>query len=256
MISGVLLDLSGTLHVGPEPLPGAVQAEHRLREKNIPVRFVTNTSRMSRRELHRTLLAMGFKMPEEHLVTAPQSLIACLKKENLRPFLLVDPRLEEDFADLDQSDPNAVVVAFAGEAFTYERLNTAFRLLRHGAPFLATGRTPYFQGRNGLQLDAGPFIAALEYAAGVRARIFGKPSPDFFRQAAADLGCPLGKVVMVGDDAASDVGGALAAGMQGILVQTGKYRKGDEEKIETEGAVVLPDLEAAVSWILEKARGE
>jgi len=196
---------------------------------------------------------MGFEMPPEHLVTAPGALIASLKTENLRPFLLVDPRLEEDFADLDQSDPNAVVVAFAAEAFTYRRLNAAFRLLRHGAPLLATGRTPYFQGEHGLQLDAGPFIAALEYAAGVKARIFGKPSAAFFLQASAAVGCRPEDLVMVGDDAVSDVGGALAAGLQGILVQTGKYRAGDEAKIGTEGAVVLPDLEAAVSWILRRA---
>jgi ribonucleotide monophosphatase NagD (HAD superfamily) len=60
---------------------------------------------------------------------------------------------------------------------------------------------------------------------------------------------------MIGDDAASDVGGALAAGMGGILVQTGKYRPGDEDKIGHAGAVVVPDMTVAVERILEMNEG-
>ena len=37
---------------------------------------------------------------------------------------------------------------------------------------------------------------------------------------------------MVGDDVESDVGGALAAGLSGVLVRTGKYRR---EAVEASG---------------------
>ena len=55
---------------------------------------------------------------------------------------------------------------------------------------------------------------------------------------------------MVGDDAMADVDGALAAGLQGILVRTGKYRSGDEDKISREGAHVVADIVAATNIIL------
>jgi len=56
---------------------------------------------------------------------------------------------------------------------------------------------------------------------------------------------------MIGDDALSDVGGALAAGLRGILVQTGKYRPGDEHKSGRPGALVVADINAAAARILE-----
>src|SRR5690242_5984318 len=60
MIKGVLLDLSGTLHVGDTPIPGALAAVRRLEEAGVPLRFVTNTSRKTRKMLHDDLKRMGF----------------------------------------------------------------------------------------------------------------------------------------------------------------------------------------------------
>jgi ribonucleotide monophosphatase NagD (HAD superfamily) len=56
--------------------------------------------------------------------------------------------------------------------------------------------------------------------------VVGKPSAAFFRLALEDLGIEAAHVVMIGDDARSDVGGAQAAGLRGILVRTGKFREG------------------------------
>ena len=57
---------------------------------------------------------------------------------------------------------------------------------------------------------------------------------------------------MVGDDALADVEGALAVGLQGVLVQTGKYRMDDEAKISLPGATVRADINAASEWILSR----
>ncbi|HEY6837639.1 MAG TPA: HAD-IA family hydrolase, partial [Geobacteraceae bacterium] len=135
-----------------------------------------------------------------------------------------------------------------------ETLNRAFRLLREGAPLLATGRTRYFQGEEGLDLDAGPFVTLLEYAAETEALVLGKPSERFFLDAVAELGLQPEETVMVGDDAASDVGGALNAGLRAILVKTGKYRPGDEARIGRPGAAVVGDVAEAVATILADVR--
>ena len=141
------------------------------------------------------------------------------------------PNLLPEFDGLPQSDPDAVVVGFAKDAFTYRAMNQAFSLLKKGVPLIATGLTRYFEGGDGLELDAGPFVRALEFAAETTAIVLGKPSPEFFVEAAMELGLNPEECVMVGDDAVSDIGGALAAGLRGILVKTGKYRPGDEVKI-------------------------
>ena len=54
--------------------------------------------------------------------------------------------------------------------------------------------------------------------------MIGKPSAVFFNQAARMIGLSPGDLVMIGDDIEGDVGGAMSAGFQGILVKTGKFR--------------------------------
>ncbi len=103
-----------------------------------------------------------------------------------------------------------------------------------------------------LSLDAGPFVAALEYATGRQAILFGKPSRAFFEAALESLGCAAHEAVMVGDDVESDVAGAQAASLLGLLVKTGKYRPGDETRVAPAPSAVVADLSKAVNWILER----
>lgn len=250
MTKGLLIDLSGTIHVGKKPIPGALEAIHRLRREKVPFLFVTNTSRETRAMLHRELVDLGLDVPVEYLYTAPLAVRRYLEQERLRPFLLINPNLEPDFAGLPREEPNAVVVGFARHAFTYANMNTAFRLLKEGAPLIAIGMTRYYQAEDGLDLDAGPFVTALEYAAETKALVMGKPSRRFFLSAVEELGGLPEETVMIGDDADSDSCGALAAGLPAILVRTGKYRAGDEEKAGCAGIVTAADVGEAVEMVL------
>jgi HAD superfamily hydrolase (TIGR01458 family) len=254
MARGVLLDLSGTVHVGDKPVPGAVAAVQRLERSGVPVRFVTNTSRRTRKTLYEDLCRMGFEIPLQHIFTAPLAVRRYLEQHRLRPYLLVHPNLLPEYDGLCQENPDAVVVGDAEDDFSYRNLNEAFRLLKGGARLLATGRTRYFEGTEGLELDAGPYVAALEYAAQTSAVVLGKPAEDFFREAAEELGLSPSECVMIGDDAESDVAAAIAAGMEGILVRTGKYREGDERKIPGKFQLAK-DFPAAVEELLTPLRG-
>lgn len=245
--AGLLLDLAGVVYQGDALLPGAPAAIGRLRAAGIPFRFVTNTSRRSRRRLVEALRARGLQLEARDVFTAPLAARARLEAMGVAPHLLVHPELVEDFEGLAGGRPGAVVVGDAAGGFTYAALNEAFRLLMDGAPLLAVGRNRYFREDDGLSLDAGPFVAALEYAAGVQAEITGKPAPGFFHRAVADMGLDPGKVLMVGDDVEADVAGALDAGLAAVLVKTGKYRRGDEDRIGSRGARVCADLSAAIS---------
>lgn len=242
----VLLDLGGVFYDGTGLLPGALEALARLRASGLVLRFVTNTTRQSRVSLLRELAGRGITMSEDELLTPAAAAHHLLRARGLRPLLLIHPDLEPDFAGLDTAAPNAVVVGDAGEHFSYAKLNQAFRLLHRGAPLLALGRNRYFQDADGLSLDAGPFVAALEYAAGVKAELLGKPAPALFATAMHFPACQPAEAVMIGDDVESDVNGAIAAGLRGILVKTGKYRPGDEAHLEPGGAVAQ-DIGAAVA---------
>jgi ribonucleotide monophosphatase NagD (HAD superfamily) len=97
-----------------------------------------------------------------------------------------------------------------------------------GAELLALQKNRYWRTASGLSLDAGPFVAALEYASGKQALVVGKPEPTFFRLALEDLGLAANEVAMVGDDAEADVVGAKKAGLSGIQVRTGKWQPGGD----------------------------
>lgn len=90
-------------------------------------------------------------------------------------------------------------------------------------------------GNDGLMLSAGPFVAALEFATGTRAEVMGKPSREFFMRSLASMNADPARTVMIGDDIITDIGGAAAAGLSGILVRTGKFR---QEALES--APVIP----------------
>jgi HAD superfamily hydrolase (TIGR01458 family) len=250
MIHGVLLDLEGVLYVGGYPLPGAREALLSLRAAGIPVRYVTNSTRATRDAIIHRLARMGLEVPIQHLFTPVVAARQYLNAHQWTPHLLVHPNIQGEFADLVGGTPGAVLLGDAGPAFSYEALNQCFRLLLEGLPLLAMGSNRYFREDDGLSLDIGPFMAALEYAAELEAVVLGKPSPDFFLAAVHSLDLPPQDVVMVGDDAEMDVCGALASGLQGALVRTGKYRDGDEAKVESWGGRVFDDLDAVVDYIL------
>ena len=250
---GVICDIGGVLQLGATLLPGAAEAVRRLRAAGLPLRFLTNTTRRTRRAVVEELARAGLPLSVEEVHSAPLATRRYLEAHGLRPFLLVHPGVEEELAGLPVEPADAVVVGDAGEAFSYTRLNRAFRLLLEGAPLLAMARNRYFQEPDGPSLDAGPFVAALEEAAGVSAVLLGKPAPALFLEAAASLGLPPADVLMVGDDVDSDVNGALAAGLGAVLVRTGKYRPGDEGRIAP-GGLVMDDLPAVVDSVLRGSR--
>lgn len=244
----VLLDLGGVFYQGDHLIPGALDALARLRASGLALRFITNTTRQSRTELLRELAGRGLAITADELFTPAAAARDLLLARGLRPLLLIHPGLASDFAGLDTASPNAVVVGDAGDHFRYADLNRAFRLLQAGAPLLALGRNRYFQDRDGLSLDAGPFVAALEYAAGIEAELFGKPAPALFAAALRATACSPDAAAMIGDDVEADVNGALAAGLRGILVRTGKYRPGDEARLAP-GGELANDVAAAVTLL-------
>ncbi|KUM25478.1 hydrolase [Mesorhizobium loti] len=255
MIRAVLLDLLGVVYDGDTPITGAVAAIERLRNAGLPLRFVSNTTRSPRGAIIAQLAAMGIKVAEEELLTPARAAVEWLRKHDRQPHLLVHPDLEIEFSGLECGSGRAVVVGDAGEAFDHASLNRAFRELVAGADFVALAINRTFKDADGLlSLDTGAFVAALEFASGRRPAVLGKPSPDFFLSALAGLNSPATDAVMVGDDAESDVAGALSAGLgAALLVRTGKYRPNDETRFDPAPTAVVDDLAAATDWIISRA---
>jgi HAD superfamily hydrolase (TIGR01458 family) len=252
-VEALLLDLSGVLYVGDETIPGAREAVQAIQGAELPLRLITNTTRQPRKHILDRLTALGFDFPEGALTTAPSAIRAEIERQGREARFFVHPKLHPEFEDLDSTSgkTDLVVLGDMGEHFSFDVLNEAFRALMDGAELWVMGLNRYFREAGGLSLDIGPFVRALEYAADVKAKNFGKPDGRIFKAAIEGLDLPPERVLMVGDDYAGDVDGALAAGLAACLVQTGKYRAGDEDLISQPGAGLARDLQAVVEAILQ-----
>jgi HAD superfamily hydrolase (TIGR01458 family) len=231
-----LLDLDGTLYAAGAAIPGAVETLGRMRRAGTPFRLVTNTTSRSRAMLVERLSRYGFTVRPEEIFTATLAGVELLRAAGHRrvaPFLPA-PALEDvaglelvgGTSGLSGAGPvDAVVLGDLGERWTYQLLQEAFERIMAGAALMALSRDRYWLNGERLALDAGPFVAALEYATGTNATVAGKPSAAFFAAAARSLGAgEAARIAMVGDDLWSDVDGAQRAGLQGWLVRTGKFR--------------------------------
>nr|CAI5835733.1 unnamed protein product [Callosobruchus analis] len=251
MLRGVLIDLSGTLHIENQAIPGCIEALNRLLSSNLYVRFVTNTTKESKRILFERLTELGFKVDKDHIISSLGAAKSLIVKRNLRPMLMLSPEAMEDFYDVQcpkDDKPNAVLIGLAPTEFHYDRLNQAFRYLQDGAQLIAIHAGKYYKRSDGLALGPGCFVKGLEYSAQCSAELVGKPNKSFFLSALGDI--PPEEAVMIGDDVTDDIQGAMNAGLKGYLVQTGKYKAGDENKINPSPTVVVPSFVEAVDKIL------
>lgn len=226
-IRGILFDLEGVLFVGDQLIDGAVETIRYLEQKQIPHRFVTNTTTKSRGELAYKMRKFGFDVQAEDILTAPCAATSYLQQRNPAScYLLVAEAVKEEFAafPVSDKDPDVVIIGDIGPVWNYSMINRVFQMLMGGAELIALHKSKYWQTTQGLQVDIGAFIAGLEYASGKQSVVIGKPSEAFFNAGVHSLGIPAEQILMVGDDIESDIGGAQQSGIRGALVRTGKYR--------------------------------
>ncbi|MGH2993795.1 MAG: TIGR01458 family HAD-type hydrolase, partial [Solirubrobacterales bacterium] len=182
-VRGLLLDLDGVLYVGDEPVEGAQAAVVELRDADLGLRFVTNTTERSKAQTLEKLENLGFELSPQELVT-PAALARkhCLDAGHRTVALIMNEDVKRDFEGLEEVDerPDAVIMGDLGEAFGFEILNRAFRMVMDGAELVALQKNRFWLTPEGLSLDAGPFVAAIEYATGREAVVVGKPSRSFF----------------------------------------------------------------------------
>ncbi len=248
-----LLDLDGTVYVGTRPVPGAVDAVAGLRELGVQVRFVTNTDSVTPEALRGRLARMGIEATTSEVLT-PVVLARRLvvRLDGTRLLAVAAPGIRELLGSLVAAPGTPVthvLVCDPSYGATYDDLDAAFRAVRAGAELVAAQVARVAHRDDGEHLDTGGFVRLLEYATGERARVLGKPSPDFFRLALDAAGVPPELAVMVGDDLAADVAGAQAVGVRGVLVRTGKGSDPHPDAGTTVPDATVPSLAALPALI-------
>jgi HAD superfamily hydrolase (TIGR01458 family) len=251
----ILLDVDGVLHVSGVPTPGAVDAVARLRRQGHSLRFVTNNSTMPRRTLAEELRGLGFELDDDELQTTPRA--AATELAGKRVLALVMGAIVPDLEGIELVGDRAEAILLGGcdettepnQVFSWMNLGRAFAEIQMGAELYCLHKNKWWQTSRGPLLDAGAFVAGLEYATGVDATVLGKPSASYFAAALAALDAEPELTWMITDDLEADVRGAQAFGMRTALVRTGKFRP---ETLEHSGVVpeiVLSSVAQFPEWL-------
>lgn len=242
-IKAILLDLDGVLYVGDQLIRGAPEAVAALREQGMALAGVTNTTTRPRRAIGEKLKTMHIPIHEDELFTPAALTVQTIGHASA--CLFVRESVKEDFEGVKENDsrPDYVVMGdVGGEGYSPEMLRRIFTMVMDGARLLALHKNRFWQKPDGLHLDLGPFVAAIEYATGCEATVLGKPSQAFFHGICSKLNVAPEESLMVGDDIESDIGGAQQAGLKTALVQTGKYREEFVRKTGIRADLVLPSI--------------
>jgi HAD superfamily hydrolase (TIGR01458 family) len=249
-MAAILVDVDGVLHVSGAPIAGAASAMHRLREAGHRLRFVTNTTTRSRSQVVEQMREMKIEVEDGEVQTP--GVVAAHALQGKRVLALTMPGLLEDLDGLQLVGMNvdAVLIGGAdegeepGRVFSYLNLNRAFHELDAGAD-------RWWQTADGPRLDAGAFVAGLEYAADTEATVLGKPSAAYFAAALEALDAEADMTWMVGDDLDGDVVGAHKHGMKTVLVRTGKFRPDEVERSRVQPDAIISSIAQLPDWLEE-----
>jgi inorganic pyrophosphatase len=228
-IQAILFDIEGTLTERRQLISGAAATVAAVRAQGIETRFLTNITGRTPAAIAALLTTLGIPVDAAEVQTATSVCVDMLRKmSGVRCHLLVPDQVMPMFAGIirDDESPEVVVVSDIGEGFSFTALNRAFRMLRQGAELIALQKNMYWFDTDGVKLDCGPFVLALEAASGTTATVTGKPSQVFFETALAGLQCKRNEVLIVGDDLNTDIAGGNGVNVTTLLVGTGKYADG------------------------------
>jgi len=243
--AGYVVDLDGTVYLGDEALPGAVEALAGIRAAGSRVVFLTNNPLRSAGAYAQRLRGLGVQADESEVVTPLAVLTSYLRRRHAgSPVLTVaEPLVDQTLRDAgiavtaEPAEARVVVVSF-DRTFSYAKLLRAFRAVRHhGAAIVATNPDPFCPSPDGGLPDCAAMLAAVEACTGARAEaVLGKPDPHMAAEVRARLAVPASEAAMAGDRILTDVAMSRALGMTSILVLSGATTAAD-----LAGSAVQPD---------------
>jgi len=231
----VIFDLDGVVYLGTQPVPGAVDAVNRLRQRGTALVYATNNAARRPEEVATALTGLGIPATSDEVLTSPQA-AAALLADRLppgAPVLVVGTEaLAAEIEDAglrpvaSADDKPAAVVQGYGPDVGWPELAEACVAVRAGALWVATNADRTLPSPRGPLPGNGSLVAALATALQRQPdEVVGKPAPALFQRAAERTGArhPL----VVGDRLDTDIEGAHRAGMDSLLVLTGVTQPAD-----------------------------
>lgn len=227
---GLLVDWDGCLALDNRPGDAAISF---LREHGSRVAILSNNSTLLPGDFVGILAAHGVPFPEHRILLAGVEALQCAAETAPASVMILGAaRMRDHAAHLGlrivEKDAE-VVVLLRDTELTLGRIEHAVNTLEAGARLIVANPDLTHPGPDGrLVPETGAILASLLACVNVppsQMQIVGKPDPRMFMKACAILGISPGKAIMIGDNPATDIDGANAAGLGAILVK-GRFGEG------------------------------
>lgn len=231
---GFIIDMEGTVINRGAEIPGSFDFLKKLMDNNITFRMITNTVSKSVEEMVANMKNMGFDIPSSFILNPIKAVNYFLEERKTSSYFFVGPSsiqsqlsIQPDF----EGNPEYIILCdFEYITFSYGLFNQIYKCLLNGAKLLSTSYSDFYLSKEGPKIDTGIFTKMFEILGNQQATIFGKPSPALYEAALKQMGVEKEGVIAIGDDVLTDIKGAKEYGIMSALVQTGKYKAGDEAK--------------------------
>lgn len=231
---GALFDLDGVVYLGPAPVPGAADGIAALQARGARLGYVTNNAARPPETVAAHLRELGIELDDDSVVTSSQAAAHALVErfgagarillvggDGVRSALRAEGLVAVTSAD---DEPVAVIQGWSPD-LTWAQLNEAAIAIQRGAYWLATNTDLTRPTDRGIVPGNGAAVAAVGEAVSVIPEVVGKPFRPLIDEALLRSGTA--KMIFVGDRTDTDIAGAIAVGLDSLLVLSGAHGPAD-----------------------------
>ncbi len=235
----ILADIDGTLILENEEINSSSGFIEYLNKYHIEYLLATNSIKAPS-EQKRRLSEIGIFIDESCILSPIMAINDFIREQGIKRVYAAgsDPEKAQIMAEIVLIEPELIILLdFEKSNYSFEELQKIYEFIQIGVPVISASYSPFYFSRGKKVLDTGAFTRLFEASSGRKIPVFGKPSSSYFSIAKRRLGENLW---IIGDDCRTDILGAKKAGLNTILIRSGKYRKGDEEFSDPD--MVVDDL--------------
>lgn len=253
----ILFDMDGTIYLGNNIIPGAIEVFELLKNRNIDYVFLTNNSSHDIEFYYQKVRKMGFPCTIDNFYSSIETTITQLKELNMRDIYIVGnkclyDKLKPHFNIIDKYEGgrkiDAVIAGFYTE-LVYEKLKDACLYLENcDCAFYATNgdyRCPI--ENNNYIPDCGGMIEWMRLCTGKTATVLGKPNPRMINDLMKKFGVGKEETLCVGDRLYTDIAVANNAGVESVCVLSGESSLEDINKSEHKPTYIINSIKDLIS---------
>ena len=234
-----IFDMDGTIYLGGIPFDFAKQFIKNLRASGKQILFFTNNASHTSRFYFKKLSRLGFEPSEKEIMTAGDVTFEFLSRhrKGASVYLVATDELTEEYRKkginvLNGKNDSAlrsadIVVTSFDTSLTYEKLNTACRLIRNGAEYISTHPDLNCPTEDGFIPDSGAIAALVTASTGVTPTFFGKPYKETVEMITEYTGYSTDELCIFGDRLYTDIALGKSFGVTACLVLSGETKQRD-----------------------------